>query len=161
MTTTDDQEIAGTDVANPALGTVEAFKAHIAKLTKVEDEDVQGKILALILAADTPTDLLNAGSSIPAESIAGQSITVHAIRADESLLPDGQDFYLHVDASYNGNGRHFTFSTGSMDLTAKLVSADMRGWFPLRCRVERAERPTKAGYFPLFLRALNPDDEPF
>lgn len=161
MTTTETD--VGTDVAatTSPSDAMERFKAHVAKLSVDDPETVAQRIIANIIGADNPTDLLNAGSSIPAATIIGQPIIVDAIRASESTMADGQDWYLHVDARFASNGQAFTFSSGSADVSAKLVKADMEGWFPLRCKIEQATKATAAGYFPLFLRPLDKDDQPF
>lgn len=160
MTTDRDEIVPSTEL--------EAGDSPFAKLIEYarsiepeDDEAVQRRILDGILRADNPTDLLNAGGSVPAEQVLNMPMTVLAIRAAESSFTEGAPMYLHVDAKFLGNGDAITFSTGASDVIAKLLKADMEGWLPQDIVLYRRDKATKAGYFPIFARAVTDQERPF
>jgi hypothetical protein len=164
MTTTDKTIEPADGEALPAVtedAALQQVRDHVANLTVEDPADVQERILRQMLKATTPNDLLRAGEATPSEEVLGMALTVTGIRASESGFVDGGDYYLHVDAVIKSNGDQITISCGATDVCQKLVLADMRGWFPMDCRIERAQAATKAGFFPLFLRPLAADGEPF
>jgi len=115
---------------------------------------VQERILRNLLAATTAHDVLTAGGVTPAKELYGMALTVLGIRASESTFVDGPDKYLHVDAVLKSNGDRITFSCGASDVVMKLTVADMRGLFPLDCKMNQSTKPTKDGYYPVFLQEL-------
>ncbi len=154
------EHLSGAEVVGVSAE-LEAFNSHVKSLAIEDDVDVAEKVLRQILAATTADDILRAGEAVPAEAILNVPITVHAIRASESGFVDGADYYLHIEATINSNGDAITVSCGSSDVAMKLVALDMRGLLPVRCRIERSQKATKRGFFPLFLRPLDASDEPF
>lgn len=160
--TGDDVADAGTVLPDKAGDKVAAYYNHMQELTTgADDVDVPEKVLQAILNATTVGDILRAGEAMAAEQVLDMPLRVTAIRASESGFVEGADYYLHVDAVLIGNGDAVTFSCGASDVCMKLIALDMRGMLPIACKLERAKKATKAGFFPLFLRALGPDETPF
>lgn len=137
------------------------FFDHAASLESEDEEVVQRRILENLLRATKPEDVLRAGETMPSSEVLGIPLQVDAIRASESGYDEGPGRYLHVDATIIGNGDRITFSCGAQDVVLKLVRLHQKGWLPVRCVLRKAEKPTKAGFYPVFLRMLDDDDEPF
>lgn len=152
---------AGATPAATVDAELEAVKAHAASLTVEDPEQVQERILRSMLGATNPHDLLTAGAATPASDIYGVPLTVTAIRASESDFTDGADLYLHIEVTTKQNGDRLTVSCGARDVCAKLVLADMRGWLPMDCVIEQSAKPTKDGFYPVFLRPVDAAGEPF
>lgn len=149
-----------TDLAT-TVDPVAALWEHAQTLTVEDDAEVQERILRNILASNSVHNLLTAGAAVPADDVLGIPLRFHAIRAAESEYDAGSDHYLHCDVEVLSNGDRMTISCGARDVVVKLLTASMRGWLPLDARLERAKKATKAGYFPVFIRPLNDDGEPF
>lgn len=145
----------------PMSQALQEFNAYVNTLAIDDDEDVQLRILEQILKATTPHEILNAGEAIPATELLNVPLEITGIRASESGFVEGNDFYLHVDAIILANKDKVTFSTGSQDVCVKLVQLARHKFLPMYARLEQADRPTKKGFFPVFLRALDKDQEPF
>ena len=129
---------------------------HWQALSTDDPQEVQERILRSIITAQSPADLLRAGEATPASELYGVPVRINAIRASESDFEAGVDWYLHVDAELLGNGDRVTFSCGARDVCIKLVKADMEGWLPITAVMERATKPTRDGFYPVFLRELPP-----
>lgn len=167
MTINEEQTIGEGDVATlPAVDTpisaqLAEFREYVNGLSAVDDDDVQERILTAILKATTPQDILAAGNAVPATELLNVPLMIEGIRASESTLDGANDFYLHVDAVVIANNDRITFSCGAQDVCVKLVQLARHGFLPMKAKIEQAAKATKKGYFPLFLRPLNADDEPF
>lgn len=140
---------------------VELFNRHIESLAVSDNVDVQEKVLRQVLAATTAADILRAGEAVPADTLCDVPLRILGIRASESGFVDGADYYLHVDAEIVSNGDPVTFSCGASDVAMKLIRMDQLGLFPTVVRLEKAKKATQAGFFPMFLRPVNDDGEPF
>lgn len=155
-TDTDTTEVATTTDPNVA-----AVRAHVANLKTESPQDMQERILRQILTAETAEDVLNAGAITKADDLIGVPMTIMSLRAADSDYEQGADYYLLVDAKIVSNGDMITFQTGAMDVVAKLVALDMKHMLPITAVMERASKATKAGFYPIFLRAVEGADESF
>jgi hypothetical protein len=151
-----DNDTATATVATATDPVVELYN-HWQALTTDDPAVVQERIIRSIITANTPHDLLNAGAATPASQVYDVPLRITGIRASESDFADGVDWFLHVDATIIANGDQITVSCGARDVCIKLVKADMEGWFPLDAQFVRSTKPTKEGFFPVFLRELPPD----
>lgn len=156
---TDGEALPATTQTDDAM--LAALKEHAATLTVEDPAEVQERIVRQILRAQTPEDLLRAGEATPSQEVYGVPLRITGIRASESDFEEGNDLYLHIEATIIGNGDQLTVSCGARDVCAKLIVADMRGWFPIDARIEKAGKPTKDGFYPVFLRMLDGAGKPF
>lgn len=129
---------------------------YVATLEPEDDDAVQERILRSILSATTREDLANAGGTVSTEDLLNVELRCHAIHPAESTFEDGPGFFLHVDVETIANGDRVTLSTGAQDIVAKLVTASKRGWLPFDFTLYRSENRTKAGYYPIFMRTVEP-----
>lgn len=153
--------VSTSELAESTDPNVQAFLAHAQSLTVEEPEAVQSRILANLLAADNAEAVLTAGGVTKAEDLIGIPLTVMGIRASNSDYEAGPDLYLHVDAKIIANGDTVTFATGARDVMFKLVRLDQLGAFPTDVVMKRASKPTKAGFYPIFLDRPDPVEESF
>lgn len=134
---------------------------HAQSLKAESAEQIQERILRNVLASGSITDLLNAGSATPAQELYDVPLKFTGIRASESEYQDGPELYLHVDARILSNDDAVTVSCGARDVVMKLLVADQRGWFPFDAVITQAKKPTKDGFYPVFLRPIDQHKQPF
>jgi hypothetical protein len=132
--------------------------AYAESLPTEDVEQVQERILRAILSSQGPTELLDAGAATPASQLEGIPLRISALHPSDSTYEEGPDKYLHVEATIIATGDAVTFSTSARDVVVKLLYASMRGWLPFDAVLRTSKRPTEAGYFPVFLQNLSPDD---
>lgn len=137
------------------------LQAHANTLTVEDPAEVQERIVRSMLASASVADLLRSGEATPAAELYGVPLTFNGIRASESSFDDGNDHYLHIDARIIGNGDMVTISCGARDVVAKLLLADMRGWFPFDAVIVQSAKQTKDGFYPVFLRPIDAGEQPF
>ena len=154
MSKTEPETVKGELV--PSQTAIEELTAYINGLEPEDEEEVQERILRNILRAGSPDELAGAGAAVKAIELAGIHLRAHALHPAESDFSDGPGWYLHVDVETVGNGDRLTMSVGAQDVVVKLVQAARRGWLPFDFRMERAQKATKAGFFPLFMRSVGP-----
>lgn len=138
-----------------------ALMDHARTLQPESTEQVQERILANIIRSGNITDLLNAGSATPAQELYDVPLHFTGIRASESEYAEGPELYLHVDATILSNGDHVTVSCGARDVVVKLLVADQRGWFPFDAVITQSKKATADGFYPVFLRPIDPHKQPF
>ncbi len=162
-----DEVITPDDVQPPGSALVKSTEQQLAEffdyansLTAEDDDQVQERILASILAANTAQDILRAGDAIPADDLINVPLMVRNIRVSDSTYEDGMDIYLHVEATKLGSDEQVTFAAGARDIVVKLIAMHMRHLLPVPCVIRKKEKATKAGFFPLFLRVIPPDEMP-
>lgn len=156
-----DAKTKSTDVALTDDAAMQAFKDHIQGLSVEDPEQVQARILRNLMTAQTAQDVLGSGGVTPAADLIGVPLLIQGIRASNSDYEAGPDMYLHVDARIVANGDPVTFSTGARDCLLKLVRLDQLGAFPVEVVMRKASKPTKDGFYPIFLEASDTHEEPF
>lgn len=140
---------------------MQTFVEYARSLPSDDPQEVEERILRSLLTATTAEDILRAGEAMPATEVLDIPLTVMAIRGTESSYEDGSEVYLHVDAKIISNGDQVTFHCGARDVIVKLIRLDQLHMLPIDAVIHKADKPTKAGFYPLFLRALPPDERPF
>lgn len=160
MTTTEkgvDKGEAADQLPAPVVDPADQLAAlyeHAKGLTVDDPAEVKERILRSVLAAASVHDLLAAGAAVPAEQLYNVPLSFERIRASESTFVDGPDLYLHVECRIVANGDAVTISCGARDVVTKLLAADMRGWLPFTAVMEQSAKPTKDGFYPVFLRPV-------
>lgn len=152
----DSQTISSTDVEVLQLSALEELTAYIKGLEPEDEGAVQDRILRSIMTATTPDELADAGGAVPSTQLLGVPLRAHALHPAESTFADGPGWYLHVEVETVLNGDRLTMSVGAQDVIAKLVQAARRGWLPFDFKLERSQKATAAGFFPIFMRSLRP-----
>ena len=137
---------------------IDELNAYIGGLEPEDEADVAERILRNILRAGTPDELADAGGTVKATDLLNIHLRAHAIHPAESSFKGGLKWYLHVDVETVANGDRMTMSGGGQDVSIKLAQAAHRGWLPFDFKMERSERATKDGYYPIFMRSMRPPE---
>lgn len=121
-------------------------------------DDPTERMLALIETAQTPEAMNSIWDALPnVKQSEGERWRVHAIRLRESDY-ENADYYLLLDVTDLGTGERKVVSCGSTMICLQLAKAYKEGWLPLDVEVRGPKRPTKQGYRPLHLHALQPEE---
>lgn len=122
------------------------------------NDDPTGRMLDLIEGAESPEEWAAIWEKVPSiRDYEGGKVTVHDIRLRESSF-EGQDYYLLVDLTRHDTGERLVVSSSSTMVNLQLAKAFTEGWLPLAVEVRGPKRPTKEGFRPLHLHALEPEE---
>lgn len=133
-----------------------AVRQALEVVPDVEDDPTE-RMLALIQQAETPQAWASIWENLPnVKNSEGARWRIHAIRLRESEF-EGSDYYLLLDVTDLDSGERKVVSCGSTMICLQLAKAHQAGWLPLDVEVRGPKRPTKQGYRPLHLHALDPE----
>lgn len=113
-------------------------------------ESIIGSIIAVNDARDLDAPWRSAGMG----ELANQRIRIDAIRKSPSDFPGGLPFFLLCDGAFVETGEVFTVTTGAVSVVVQLAKAHQLGALPLVCIPRVADRPSKAGNFPMHLEMV-------
>lgn len=152
-------EATGAEIAVRDLTTVE--KAIATGLVPEEVADplaIQRAIFARLAQATTVDDILDQGSGLESwGDLEGVPVEVHDVRFNVSTYEQGAPVYAVVDVTVLaktkefGQGERVTLSCGGVNVMGQLVGLMRIGALPLKVKLTRAEKATRAGYHPLWL----------
>lgn len=144
-------EATAVEKVSPA---VREFAKMVTMIPAQDASEAVDNILAQILAAENLDDLDAPWNTTKVDELTGHPLIVHSLKRMESDFTDGLGVYLVVGAAVKNTGEEVVFTTGSVSIVAQLVKAWAAGWFPLECKLVRAERPSADGYYPQHLELL-------
>ena len=148
---------AGAQLDGPQFGEIMAFNRFIESLVVEEEDDaLQARQLAAILAATTPEEILAAGQLVKAEAVLDHRLCVTAVRARPSDYNQGPTHYLIFDCLDETSGKAITVECGAADVTIKLARMAQLNLLPVTLKIHKRDKATKAGYFPLFAEFAPP-----
>jgi hypothetical protein len=136
------QEVASSDV--------ERFLTSVNSQVIEDPEQISAQIVGDILRARSVEDVLGQRQLVEAESVLGQRIVVRNVRWMGSAFDDGPGFYAVIDAA-NDDGEPMMIGCGGRNVMAQLFRLIELGALPLYVRIQRADKATAAGYYPLYL----------
>jgi len=134
--------------------TVEDMILATPGLILTEAEQVSQEIAGRILGASSVTDVLAPQLTTPAEDVVNLPLTLTAVKWLESTLNQGPKVYAVVNA-VNRDGQALTITTGASTVLAQLYRLVELDGFPCSARFVKAEKATKAGYYPMWLEAVD------
>lgn len=123
----------------------------IAALPDALDDDGTG-ILVGILGASTWEGVNTEGTMPNAEKMAGIRQKIVSLGKKPSDIEGGLPFYVVVEAVHADTGEMLKWQTSSDTIVAQLMRLAMLGNIPALVTVEKAPKPTKAGFYPMSLR---------
>jgi hypothetical protein len=148
-----------------ALATVEPESAletikRTLELVPQVDEDPTERMAAFIVnqPADKWEELWAGLPSI--RDYKGRQIVVHDIRARESDFEGPLGLYLILDATDLATGLKELISCSSQMSMIQLVTLRKRGQLPATVEVVEKAKATKAGFHPIHLRYIGPQNAP-
>jgi hypothetical protein len=132
------------------------FAALLEAVPDAVDDDGFGIQQALI-EAETWEDL-NKESKLPdAPSQAGKHLKVFSIAKRRSEIAEGLPYYLIVESVNTANGEAIRWQTSAASVAIVLVKLHSFGKLPALIRIDKAEKPTKAGFYPCNVTVLGVD----
>lgn len=137
-------EIATPDSINEYLSRI------VEKLPDQDEGDAYG-ILAQIINSDGLEDLDSPWQSAGMKQYDGYAVEIRSIKKMPSDIPGGLDWYLLCEGVVLETGEYKAFSTSASAVLAQLLVAWDRGYFPYRCYIRIAKKPTKKGFYPMHL----------
>lgn len=144
---TQGMEVASLDELDEILRTGE-MNAEV-----VDDPDsISRSIIAQLLGADSDEALQDFGNATGWRELLDTPIELHGFRWRVSDYQEGAPIYFIVSGTRLDTGERVTLTTGSLNVLAQLSNMARRGtlvggiW-----QLHEAEKPTKAGFKPLWL----------
>lgn len=123
-----------------------------AKSRAMEDpEEISRSIVERILKAETFEDVFAPQAVRHARELLDVPLVVHGIRFNQSDFEAGFGFYCLVDCTDAETGESVVVSVGGRNVMAQLFRADQLGVFPAKLKFTQPARPTRQGYWPLWL----------
>ena len=116
-----------------------------------DPETVQRAIVERILAAKSVEEILTPSETRHARDLLDEPVTVHAVRFNESDFEDGIGFYAVVEVTTPDTGDSFAVTCGGRNVMAQLYALAACDAFPCDVKFTQARKPTRAGYWPLWL----------
>lgn len=150
------QEIAvrkSTDLA--ALDELEQILLGEKEAPEVVDDpqEISREIIAQLLAAETDEELEQVGAAIGWRELAGVPVQIENFRWRPSAYEEGAPVFFVVQATRLDTGERVVLTTGSGNVLAQLANMARRGTLAGAVRsVEIADKPTKSGFRPYWLR---------
>lgn len=150
--------------AVPALpvddGALAAYLSGSETIQTQDPDEVVHGIVARVLAAGSLEDVLNKQAVVKLKDYVGRPLTVLGVRWGESDYEGGVPFYAIVDAVVEATGEKVVASCGGQQVLAQLYMMAKHDWLPARVTVDTVERPTRGGFYPIWLTAAPPAVEP-
>lgn len=165
MTTTDDpfdqepsEAVPGGQVeviaGKPVLPTSDAFETMLAATHSqaLEDPDAAARaITERILNATTIEEILGQPEVRHARDLLDVPVLVNAVHFNQSDFEEGPGFYAIVDVEDPDTGDTFAVSCGGRNVMAQLYALAKIDAFPAKVKITQARKPTRQGYWPLWL----------
>lgn len=133
-----------------APAVVEIYSSWLAAVPDAGGDGMDGILAALAMATD-PADLDAPWRSAGLELVVNVPLRITGIRKLPSDYPGGLPYFLVIDGAVTETGETISITTGSVSVVAQLVKAHALGAFPLNVIPRKAERASKAGYYPMHL----------
>jgi hypothetical protein len=146
---------------------VPASEARIAEFLAAasNQEPVDPAVAAMdivrrILAADSIEDVLKGTPAIHAADVVNTPLIITGFTFNESdLTESGPGFYMLIDCA-DSQGEPYKVTCGAVNVMAQLWRLQQLEALPLVAKIVESEKKTKAGYRPMWLEAVSPDDAP-
>lgn len=130
----------------------EILKAITAQgeLPEQDAEDSVRQIIARILAADTVEDILRR-DAVHAGDVLDVPLEITAVKWQSSAYELGANCYAVMDAVNLATGEQTIVTCGAVPVQTQLLRLWVGGMLPITAMIVRSVRPTKAGFYPMWL----------
>lgn len=150
------QEIAVRNSADlAAIDELEKILLGEAEVPPVVDDpaEISKEIIAQLLSAETDEELEQVGAAIGWRDLAGVPVELHGFKWRPSSFEEGAPVFFVVSGTRLDTGENVVLTTGSGNVLAQLANMAKRGTLNGAIRqVEIADKPTKNGFRPYWLR---------
>jgi hypothetical protein len=140
-----------------SLVQVKDLMPELTELLVADDpEGAQLAIVQRILSAPDAASALAPQRAVPAREVLGRPLRLERIRVAQSDYagPDGPDVYALLDVVDLETGERRTVTCGGINVLAQLCVLHRHRALPAEVRIVESARPTRAGYRPLWLEAV-------
>ena len=120
----------------------------------VDPEQASRDIVMQILAAEDVDAVFDIAGTTPVNEILGKAIQIDKARAMRSAYDAGATMYLLLDVVDLETGESLKVTCGARNVMAQLYRITQVGRLPVKGRICQTDRPTAAGYYPLWLKRL-------
>ena len=122
------------------------------------DEDPTERMLQLVDQVDDPTQWNAIWDKLPAiRDFEDRQLQLNDIRLRASDF-EGSDYYLLLDVTDLATGERQIISSSSVMCNLQAAKAFLSGWLPLKVEVRGPRKPSQAGFRPLHLHTLEPEE---
>jgi hypothetical protein len=128
--------------------------AEMAAVIPEAEPDGGASLIEAIFNAGSEQELSSRFGTASEDEMLNREIIVNRIERMPSDYRDGLGIFLVIHFYDTKTQRPGTFTSGSMAVLAQLVRAYAEGWLPLHCKLMKAEKKTKAGFYPHHLHVF-------
>lgn len=136
---------------------VEKGRARVAN----NDGDIQVRILADVLRAETEGEMLSPNAVESAQDVLNEPLEIHSFDLNESEHKSGLGFYAVMSCTLIKTERRTAVQCGAPEVVLKLMRAEDMGWFPLQAKIVELNAGKEGRAPALGLVAIETHDLPF
>lgn len=122
-------------------------------LVEVSAEEAHRAIVQGILSADTVQDVLGQAGAVSLQDMLGEPFQLRDMRLLKSSFEEGPGVFGIFQCARPDDGSVFVATCGSQNVMAQALRLRELGALPVMVKCEQSERPSAAGYHPLWLTA--------
>jgi hypothetical protein len=123
-----------------------------AKSRAVEDPEAVAKAITnRILEAESVEDVLSPQECRHARELLDVPLRFFDLHFNQSDFEEGAGFYAIANCEDVESGDRFAVACGGRNVMAQLLRLHQIGAFPIDLKFEQARRPTRQGFWPLWL----------
>lgn len=115
--------------------------------TDVASTDTHKAIVDEIFSSTTLDELLENTEPEDLKNFIGRVITIREYSVNDSEFEKGAPIYFALKVTDEETGERRVITTGEQNVMAQVMTAQQRGWLPLRCRPYQANKPNKHGRY--------------
>jgi hypothetical protein len=104
--------------------------------------------------AESADEILDPFGTVKGQDILDRPLWITACTFLESDLAEGFPWYASLVHTYEDTGRSQVITVGGEKLVMQAAAMTRKDGWPQRLTIHKADRPTKAGYYPLELRPV-------
>lgn len=122
-----------------------------------DPEAIQREIMEQIWNATSDADLLMVGQATPWQELIGLPVEIAGFTWRKSRYDQGAKVFFVVQATRLDSGEKVVLTTSGKNVIMALANIARRDAFPFVGKLMQAEKPTAAGYYPLWLVPVDRD----
>jgi hypothetical protein len=125
-----------------------------AVMAITDPDEAARAIVTRILSAQTADDVLRVAGTLGADDVLGQPMVVHDVRWMKSAFDEGAGAFGVITITRGDDGQAETLTCGSRNVMAQIARLAQLKALPKECKLVRSEKPTSAGFYPLWLTTV-------
>lgn len=115
--------------------------------TDVASTDTHAAIVDEIFSSESLDELLENTEPEDLKNFIGRVIVIREYSANDSEFEQGAPIYFALKVTDEETGERRIITTGEQNVMAQVMTAEQRGWLPLRCRPVQANKANKHGRY--------------